>query len=89
MDEIGLYRPLTRMWYLDYDNNGLSDYRVVWGESTDIPVAGDWDGDGLDEIGLYRPSASMWYLDDDNNGLSDYRVAWGDSTDVPVAGMWS
>jgi hypothetical protein len=47
-ENIGLYRPLTRMWYLDYDNNGLSNYKVKWGDSTDIPVAGDWDGDNMD-----------------------------------------
>jgi len=85
---IGLYRPSTRMWYLDYNNNGLSDYRVVWGDFSDIPVAGDWDGDNTDEIGLYRPSTQMWYLDYDNNGLSNYKVKWGDSTDKPVAGDW-
>jgi hypothetical protein len=85
---IGLYRPSTQMWYLDYNNNGLSDYRVKWGESTDIPVAGDWDGDNMDEIGLYRPSTQMWYLDYDNNGLSNYRIKWGESTDIPVTGDW-
>jgi hypothetical protein len=85
---IGLFRPSTARWYLDYDNNGASNYQVTWGASTDIPVAGDWDGDGKDEIGLYRPSTQMWYLDYDNNGASDYRVTWGESTDKPVAGDW-
>jgi hypothetical protein len=86
---IGLFRPSTQMWYLDYDNNGLSNYKVKWGDSTDMPVAGDWDGDNMDEIGLYRPSTQMWYLDYDNSGLSDFKVKWGDSTDMPVAGKWS
>ncbi|MGV8125919.1 MAG: SdrD B-like domain-containing protein [Methanothrix sp.] len=85
---IGLFRPSTARWYLDYDNNGASNYQVTWGASTDKPVAGDWDGDGTDEIGLFRPSTRMWYLDYDNNGASDYRVTWGDSTDIPVAGDW-
>jgi hypothetical protein len=76
------------MWYLDYDNSGLSDFKVKWGDSNDIPVAGDWDNDGYDEIGLYRPSTQMWYLDYDNSGLSDYKVKWGDSTDKPVTGDW-
>jgi hypothetical protein len=89
MDEIGLYRPSTQMWYLDYDNNGLSNYKVKWGDLSDIPVAGDWDGDNYDEIGLYRPSTQMWYLDYDNNGLSDFKVKWGDGSDKPVAGVWS
>jgi hypothetical protein len=89
MDEIGLYRPSTQMWYLDYDNNGLSNYKVRWGDIADIPVAGDWDGDNMDEIGLYRPSTQMWYLDYDNSGLSDFKVKWGAGTDLPVTGRWS
>jgi hypothetical protein len=88
IDRIGLWRPSTQMWYLDYNNNGASDFKVKWGESTDIPVAGDWDGDNKDEIGLWRPSTRMWYLDYDSNGASDFRVTWGDSTDIPVAGDW-
>jgi hypothetical protein len=87
-DDIGLFRPSTARWYLDYDNNGLSNYQVTWGTSTDKPVAGDWDGDGKDEIGLFRPSTARWYLDYDNNGLSNYQVTWGASTDIPVAGDW-
>ena len=86
--KIGLYRPSTFMWYLDYDNSGGSDERVQWGLNGDLPVTGDWDGDGKDEIGLYRPSTFMWYLDYDNSGLSDERVQWGLNGDLPVAGDW-
>ena len=86
---IGRFRPSTHRWYLDYDNNGASNYKVTWGASTDKPVAGDWDGDGKDEIGLFRPSTARWYLDYDNNGASNYQVTWGASTDIPVAGCWS
>ncbi len=85
---IGVFRPSTARWYLDYDKNGASNYQVTWGASTDKPVAGDWDGDGMDEIGLFRPSTARWYLDYDNNGASDYQVTWGASTDIPVAGDW-
>ena len=42
VDEIGLYRPSTQMWYLDYDNNGASDFKVKWGANTDTPVTGRW-----------------------------------------------
>jgi hypothetical protein len=30
------------MWYLDYDNSGLSDFKVKWGAGTDLPVTGRW-----------------------------------------------
>jgi hypothetical protein len=88
MDEIGLFRPSTARWYLDYDNSGMSDFEVTWGASTDKPVAGDWDGDGKDEIGLFRPSTATWYLDYDNSGGSDRQIVWGASTDKPVVGDW-
>jgi hypothetical protein len=48
---------------MDYDNSGLSDFKIKWGANTDLPVTGDWDSDNHDEIGLYRPSTQMWYLD--------------------------
>ena len=85
---IGLFRNVTQMWYLDYDNSGASDFKVKWGDEFDKEVAGDWDGDDIDEIGLFRPSTQMWYLDYNNDGLSDYRVRWGDRTDKPVVGDW-
>ncbi len=85
---IGIWRPSNARWYLDYDSNGLSNYQVTWGASTDIPVTGDWDRDGFDEIGLWRPSTARWYLDYDNNGLSNYQVTWGASADKPVTGDW-
>ncbi len=88
IDTIGLFRPSTARWYLDYDNNGLSNYQVSWGASTDIPITGDWDNDGFNEIGLFRPSTCRWYLDYDNNGLSNYQVSWGASTDIPLSGDW-
>ncbi len=85
---IGLFRPSESRWYLDFDNNGLSNYRVTWGAGTDIPVTGDWDNDGYDEIGLFRPSSATWFLDYDNDGLSDYRISWGSNTDKPITGDW-
>ena len=88
-DTVGVFRPSTRRWYLDYDNSGLSEYSFVWGDSTDIPLSGDWNGDGKDTAGLFRPSTCTWYFNYDNAGLSEYSFVWGDSTDIPVAGDWN
>ena len=29
--------------------------------ATDVPVVGDWDGDGKDDLGVFRNG--IWYLD--------------------------
>ncbi len=89
-ENIGIFRPSNIRWYLDYGYppDGSSNYQVNWGESTDVPITGDWDNDGLDEIGLWRPSTARWYLDYDNNGMSNFQVTWGESTDIPITGDW-
>jgi hypothetical protein len=58
----------------------------------DIPVTGDWTGDGHAKIGIYRSSTGTWYLDANNNGIydaGDYTYGYGGlSGDMPVVGDW-
>ena len=59
----------------------------TWGVVTDVPVAGDWDGNGTTTIGVYR--AGTWFLRNDNSaGGVDLSFAWGAAGDVPVVGDW-
>ena len=80
---IGVFRPSTHTFYL---KNGTRNTTVTWGLSTDKPVSGDWNGDGLSDIGVYRPSTHTFYL---KNGTANTTVSWGLSTDMPVSGKWS
>ena len=41
------------------------------GFSGDLPVVGDWTGDGVAKVGIYRSSTGIWYLDANNNGVFD------------------
>jgi parallel beta-helix repeat protein len=97
-DNIGVFRQnhsdsgLT-MFFLDLDNSGGSaDMSVAFGEPDDLPVIGDWDGDGDDNIGLYRPGSTtgVFYLDIDNDGgIADIVTPeYGDLGDIPIAGDW-
>jgi hypothetical protein len=96
--KIGVYRPGTRMWYLDngngmWDGCGTDFCLGPFGSTTDRPVAGDWTNTGATKIGVYRPSTRMWYLDNGNgtwNGCgTDLCVGpFGSSSDLPVAGVW-
>ncbi len=57
-------------------------HNVFWGESTDIPVPADYDGDGKTELVVYRPTTCDWYIL--NHDSSTYKVQWGQKDDEPV-----
>ncbi len=70
---------------------GTSTQVTVFGVASDLPVVGDWDGDGLDNIGIYRPVGSGFYLDMDGNDVwsaPDRRAFFGVNGDLPIAGDW-
>ncbi len=53
----------------------------------DVPVVGDWDGDGIDEVAVFRRAATAKFrLAQD--GARPAIVGWGVSTDQPVVGDW-
>lgn len=94
-DTIGVYRPSSQTFFLRRTlTTGTPDITatVVGAASTDIPITGDWNGDGIDTPGLYRPSTSTFYLWDKWRGLNmatpQYQFAFGLSGDRPLVGDW-
>ena len=78
-NKIGVFRN-NHDWYLDYNGNGMWDgqlYRpaVCTGKSRDIPVVGDWNGNGITEIGVFRDNHT-WNVDYNGNGVWDGVRRW-------------
>jgi GH25 family lysozyme M1 (1,4-beta-N-acetylmuramidase) len=78
-DGAAVFRPSAKEWI--FRGKGVI---TNWGEPGDIPVAGDWNGDGVDEPGVFRPSSKTWYL----RGSATV-TNWGEPGDIPVAGDWN
>jgi ribosomal protein S16 len=68
-------------------------HSLPFGIAGDVPLAGDWNGDGITTIGIYRPSESAFYLSDDNtSGLPAYAFPFelpgAPACKVPIVGDW-
>ncbi|WP_034432337.1 hypothetical protein [Candidatus Contendibacter odensensis] len=99
---VGVFRAGT--WYLDYNGNGKWDgcqqdggqdlcLYGSFGQTGDLPAAGDWNGDGKAKVGVFRNGT--WFLDYNGNGKWDgcdvdrcYFGSFGQQGDLPVAGKW-
>ena len=79
VDNIGVYRPGSRRFYLDDDDNGIHDHGVTLGIEGDTPVTGDWNGDGKTDVGFFKPCENTFYPDTDYNGIIDKIVVFSDS----------
>ncbi len=63
------------------------DHVFYYGNAHDVPVAGDWNGDGVDTVGHFRNG--RWRLDVDGTGKHskhDVEFLYGQAGDRPVVG---
>jgi len=89
-DEIGV--TTGAIWYLDKLGNGfwepLADMNLQYGASTDQPLVGDWNGDGISTPGIKR--GSTYFLRNSNSsGVADIVFSYGLATDIPIVGDWN
>ncbi|MCP4248690.1 MAG: VCBS repeat-containing protein, partial [bacterium] len=82
------YRSRSGFLYLRQQNNfGTADISIFFGIPEDLPVCGDWNGDGTDTIGIYRPSNATFYLRYSNTtGFADQQFTFGSGFGSPFAG---
>lgn len=78
----------TLTWYLRMiEGPGQPDLIFDYGQPGDIPVAGDWVGNGVHTVGVVR--GNQWLLRNRNSaGAPDISFTFGQPGDIPIVGDW-
>ncbi len=85
--DLAVWRPATGTWYVLGGVAGSNMAIQGWGQSGDIPVPGDYDGDGKTDFSIFRPDAGQntgqWYfIYSSNNVIATY--VFGEDDDKPA-----
>lgn len=79
------------VWTLGFsigDEDNIETVSFSFGKAGDIPVMGDWNGDGTWTVGVVR--GNRWLLRNENSaGPADYNFVFGNPGDIPVVGDWN
>src|SRR5688572_26241940 len=94
VETVGVYRPITGQWiFLTENVTGELAFSVNFGgQPADLPVTGDWDGDGRTDIGVFRNGTFHLALLKGNGGPVFLQLltpfTFGQAGDLPVGGDW-
>jgi len=84
-DTIGVFRPSTSQWLLRNSNSaGRPNLAVDFGQAGDLPISGDWNGDGITDLGVFRNGQFLL-----RQATTITTVSFGQAGDLPVAGDWN
>ena len=76
-------RPAPGVWWIVDGSTG--PFTSV-GLPGDIPVPGDYDGDGRTDIAIWRPATGVWWIISSSTGVGWVAAMGRGGTDWPVPG---
>jgi Tol biopolymer transport system component len=98
-DDVGVFRPSTHQFLLRQQTVNCCPITlsttvitVNFGQSGDLAVVGDWNGDGIDSPGVFRPTTGQWFLTNLLSAIPRPLINFffgGAPGDQPVAGDWN
>src|SRR5580765_1677406 len=85
--DIAVWRPGNGGWYV-LGGPGSAQTTVQFGMAGDIPVPGDYDGDGKTDFAVFRiyQGSGIWYICPSSGDGSYFGYQFGMSGDTPVVG---
>jgi hypothetical protein len=89
--DFGLYRgrsPADSLWYAPATGGG-GPFQIFFGATSDIPVPGDYDGDGRTDAVIFRPSTGLWYGPRTGAAQIVIQTVLGAPGDIPIPGDYN
>jgi Fibronectin type III domain len=87
--ELGaLYRglsPADSLWFA-LSSSGGGPFQIYFGATSDIPVPGDYNGDGKTDAVIYRPATGLWYGPQTGAAQIVIQMNLGQPGDIPIPG---
>ncbi|MEZ5307061.1 MAG: VCBS repeat-containing protein [Pyrinomonadaceae bacterium] len=80
--DLAVWRPSTGVWWV-LGGPGSQQTAYGWGTNGDVPVPGDYDGDGKTDFSIFRPSTNQWWIMKSSDSAY-YALTFGTAGDKPA-----
>ncbi|HEX8247673.1 MAG TPA: VCBS repeat-containing protein [Pyrinomonadaceae bacterium] len=81
--DLAVWRPSSGYWYV-MGTGGTMQVSQQWGNSSDMAVPGDYDGDGKTDFCVFRASTGTWFVIKSSTGAEEYYY-FGTAGDTALA----